>query len=176
MYGAGWVGEEIREGENRYSQEEKRGWTGHPEPSNPSPRGHGRSIRRRKQGTSQQKRTRRLADEPGNYEKPMSHMQQEEMKLPLPNSPHPYPTLLGIPIHVEASRNPIQRNRLKVIHGRAPIRLLDIRYNLWLDSSAQRRYVIDRMTEMACFLRKNRDVSIENSLRLVECTLAPLLK
>jgi len=65
---------------------------------------------------------------------------------------------------------------LKVIHGRAPIRLLDTRYNMWLDSSAQRRYVIDRMTEMACFLRKNRDFSIENSLRLVECTLAPLLK
>jgi len=28
---------------------------------------------------------------------------------------------------------------------------------------------------MACFLRKNRDLSIENSLRLIECTLAPLL-
>ena len=28
---------------------------------------------------------------------------------------------------------------------------------------------------MVCFLRKNRDLSIENSLRLIECTLAPLL-
>ena len=64
---------------------------------------------------------------------------------------------------------------LKVIHGRAPIRLLGIRYNMWLDSAAQRRYVIDGITEMACFLRKNRDLSIENSLRSIECTLVPLL-
>jgi len=46
---------------------------------------------------------------------------------------------------------------------------------MWLDSAARRRYVIDRITEMACYLRKKRDLSIENSLRLVECTLAPLL-
>ena len=64
---------------------------------------------------------------------------------------------------------------LGVIHGRAPIRLLGIWYNMWLDSTAQRRYVMDGITEIACFLRKNRDLSIENSLRLVECTLAPLL-
>jgi len=37
--------------------------------------------------------------------------------------------------------------------------------------AAQRRHV----TEMACFLCKNRDLSIKNSLKLVECTLAPLL-
>jgi len=46
---------------------------------------------------------------------------------------------------------------------------------MWLDSTAQRRYVMDGITEMACFLRKNRDPSIENSLRLIECTLAFLL-
>jgi len=46
---------------------------------------------------------------------------------------------------------------------------------MWLDSTAQRRYVIDGITEMACFLRKNRDLSIENSLRLIDCTLDPLL-
>jgi len=34
---------------------------------------------------------------------------------------------------------------------------------------------MDGMTEMACFLRQNRDLSIENSLRLMKCTLAPLL-
>jgi len=34
---------------------------------------------------------------------------------------------------------------------------------------------MDGMTEMACFLRKNKDLSIENSLRLVDCTLAPLM-
>jgi len=64
---------------------------------------------------------------------------------------------------------------LKIIHGKTPIRLLGIRYNMWLDSTAQRRYVMDGITELACFLRKNRDLTIENSLRLVECTLAPLL-
>jgi len=47
---------------------------------------------------------------------------------------------------------------LKRIHGRAPIRLLGIRYNMWLDSTAQRRYVMDGITEMACFLRKNRNL------------------
>jgi len=36
---------------------------------------------------------------------------------------------------------------------------------------------MDGMTEMAIFLCQNRDLSIENlnSLRLIECTLAPLL-
>jgi len=60
---------------------------------------------------------------------------------------------------------------LKVTHGKTPIRLLGIRYNMWLDSAAQRRYVMDGITEMACFLRKNRDLSIENGLRLIDCTL-----
>ena len=64
---------------------------------------------------------------------------------------------------------------LKVTHGKTPIRLLGIRYNMWLDSAAQRRYVMDGITEMACFLRKNRDLSIENGLRLIDCTLGPLL-
>ena len=64
---------------------------------------------------------------------------------------------------------------LKVIHGRAPIRLLGIWYNMWLDSAAHKRYDMDGITEMTYFLRKNRDPAIENSLRLVECSLAPLL-
>jgi len=34
---------------------------------------------------------------------------------------------------------------------------------------------MDGITELACFLRKNRDLSIQNSPRLIECTLAPLL-
>jgi len=37
------------------------------------------------------------------------------------------------------------------------------------------RNVMDGITKMACFLLKNRDLSIENSLRLIECTLIPLL-
>jgi len=34
---------------------------------------------------------------------------------------------------------------------------------------------MDRLTEMACYLHKIRDLAIENSLRLVACILAPLL-
>lgn len=64
---------------------------------------------------------------------------------------------------------------IKVIHGRSQIRLLGIRYNMWLDSTTQRRYLMDRLTEMACYLHKIRDLAIENSLRLVACILAPLL-
>ena len=64
---------------------------------------------------------------------------------------------------------------VKVLHGKTHIRLLGIRHNMWLDSTAQRRYVMDGITELACFLRKNRDLMIENSLRLIQCTLAPLL-
>ena len=63
---------------------------------------------------------------------------------------------------------------LKVTHGKTPIRLLGIRYNTWLDSTAQRRYAMDGITEMACFLRKSRDLSIEIGLRLIDCTLGPL--
>jgi len=57
---------------------------------------------------------------------------------------------------------------LKIIHGKTPIRLLGIRYNMWLDSTTQRRYVMEGITELVCFLRKNRDLTIENSLRIVE--------
>jgi len=46
---------------------------------------------------------------------------------------------------------------------------------MWLDSTAQRRYVLDGITELACFLRKNRDLTIGINLKLIECTLAPLL-
>jgi len=34
---------------------------------------------------------------------------------------------------------------------------------------------MDGITEMVCFLPKNRDLSIENGLRLIDCTLGPLL-
>jgi len=34
---------------------------------------------------------------------------------------------------------------------------------------------MDGITEMAYFLRKKRDLSIENGLRLIDCTLSPLL-
>ena len=60
---------------------------------------------------------------------------------------------------------------LKVTHGKTAIRLR----NMWLDGAAQRRYVMNAITELACFLRKNRDLSIENGLRLVDYTRAPLM-
>jgi len=59
---------------------------------------------------------------------------------------------------------------LKVTHGKTPIRLLGIRYNMWLDSTAQRRYIMDGITEMACCLRKNRDLSIETGNRMHPCS------
>ena len=34
---------------------------------------------------------------------------------------------------------------------------------------------MDGITEMACFLRKSMDLSIENGLRLIDCILGPLL-
>ena len=43
---------------------------------------------------------------------------------------------------------------LKVTHGKTPIRLLGIRYNMWLDSTAQRRYVIDGITRWLVFCAK----------------------
>ena len=54
------------------------------------------------------------------------------------------------------------------------LKLFSIERSLF-DSTAQRRYVVDGIKELACFLRKNRDLSIENSLRLIVFTLAPLL-
>ena len=101
----------------------------------------------------------------------MPYMQQQKRKLSLPNSTPPEPTLLGMQTHVETSRNQIQGNRPDVNpwSGANPTP-----GHMRLDSTAQRQCVMDGITEMACFLRKNRDLSIGNSLRLIECTLAPL--
>lgn len=45
---------------------------------------------------------------------------------------------------------------LKIMHGLSPVRLLGIRYNMWLDNEAQRRYVMDGITEIACYLQKTQ--------------------
>ena len=105
----------------------------------------------------------------------MSDMQPKKKKLSLPYLTPLNPPCLECQHTWKPAGIKYKGTELKVIHGRAPIWLLGIRYNMQLDSTVQRWYVIDRITEMACFLRKNRDLSIENSLRLIECTLAPLL-
>jgi len=53
-----WIGKAIREGKNRHSQDEKRSRTRHIKSPNPGPRGHGYSIRRKKDHTTKQKRTK----------------------------------------------------------------------------------------------------------------------
>ena len=105
----------------------------------------------------------------------MLHLQQKERKLPFPNTIHLNPPCLECKHAWKPVGIKYNGTALKVTHGKTPIRLLGIQYNMWLDSTAQRRYVMDGITEMACFLRKNRDLSIENGLRLIECTLAPIL-
>ena len=103
----------------------------------------------------------------------MSDMQPKKKKLSLPYLTPLNPPCLECQHTWKPAGIKYKGADLKVIHGQAPIRLLGIRYNMWLDSTTQR--LMDVITEMACFLRKNRVLSIENSLRLIECTLAPLL-
>ena len=101
----------------------------------------------------------------------MPHLQPKEKKLQFPNTTPSEPTLPGLQTCGKHAGIKYNGTALKVIHGKTPIRLLGIRYNMWLDSTAQRRYVMDGIT----FLRKNRDLSIENGLRLINCTLGPFL-
>ena len=105
----------------------------------------------------------------------MPHLQQKERKLSFPNTLHLNPPCLECKHAWKTVGIKYNGAELKVTHGKTPIRLLGIRYNMWLDNIAQRRYITDGITEMACFLRKNRDLSIENGLRLIDCTPGPLL-
>jgi len=45
---------------------------------------------------------------------------------------------------------------------------------MWLDSSAQRRKVIDGAIKVASFLRKNEDLRIDQALKVVSMCLPPL--
>ena len=45
---------------------------------------------------------------------------------------------------------------------------------MWLDSSAQRRKVIDGAIEEASYLRKNEDLRIDQALKVVSMCLPPL--
>ena len=80
----------------------------------------------------------------------------------------------GVQTRVETLRHKVQRNSAE--GGPWENTHLTFGHPLQnVDSAVQRRYVMDGITEMACFLRKNRDLSIENGLRLINCTLGPLL-
>jgi len=64
--------------------------------------------------------------------------------------------------------------RLKTTPGSSTTRLLGIHQSMWLDSSAQRRKVIDGAIEVASYLRKNEDLRIDQALKVVSMCLPPL--
>jgi len=105
----------------------------------------------------------------------MPHLQKKKVNCHFPTQLHLNPPSLECKHAWKPAGIKYTGTVLRVTHGKTPIRLLGIRYNMWLESTAQRRYVMDRITEMTCFLRKNRDLSIENGLRLIDCTLDPLM-
>ena len=82
---------------------------------------------------------------------------QTKGKCYFPTRIHHNPHCLGCRHTWKPERIKYKGTDLKVIHGRAPIRLLGTRYNMWLDSTTQRRYVMDGITEMACFLKKKKE-------------------
>jgi len=64
--------------------------------------------------------------------------------------------------------------RLKTTPSRSTTRLLGIYQNMWLDSSAQRRKVINGAIEVVSYLRKNEDLRIDQALKVVSMCLPPL--
>jgi len=64
--------------------------------------------------------------------------------------------------------------RFKTTPARSTTRLLGIHQSMWLDSSAQRRKVIDGAIEVASYLRKNEDLRIDQALKVVSMCLPPL--
>jgi len=68
-----------------------------------------------------------------------------------------------------------QGELLKTVHGKQATRLLGVHYNMWLDSDAQRRRVIDGAIEVAAYLHKNEDLRIDQALKVVSMCLPPLL-
>ena len=55
--------------------------------------------------------------------------------------------------------------RLKTTLRRSTTRIFGIQQSMWLDSSAQRRKVIDGVIEVASYLRKNEDLRIDHPRR-----------
>jgi len=93
---------------------------------------------------------------------------------PLPDGPRPMlPTMR---YHLEPQGHQVRggtpQNDSGEIHH--PLRLLGIRQSVWLDSSVQRRKVIDRAIEVASYLRKNEDLRIDQALKVVSMCLPSL--
>jgi len=65
--------------------------------------------------------------------------------------------------------------KLKSVPGQSITRLLGIHQNMWLDSSAQRRKVIDGAIEVAAYLHKNEDLRIDQVLKVISMCLPSLL-
>jgi len=67
-----------------------------------------------------------------------------------------------------------QDENLKVVHGRTPTRLLGIHHNMWLDTKAQRRKVIDAAIEVAAYPYKNENLRIDQRLKVISMCLPSL--
>ena len=67
-----------------------------------------------------------------------------------------------------------QGEDLKTVHGHAPVRLLGIHHNMWLDAKSQRRKVIDGTIEVAAYLYKNDNLRIDQRLKVISMCLPSL--
>ena len=63
---------------------------------------------------------------------------------------------------------------LKAVPGKSTTRLLGIHQNMWLDSSAHRRKVIDGAIKVADYLHKNEDLRIDQALKVISMCLPSL--
>ena len=66
-----------------------------------------------------------------------------------------------------------QGERLKVVHGKTPVRLLGVHHNMWLDAKA--RHVIDSEIEVAAHLYKNDNLRIDQRLKVTISMCLPSL-
>jgi len=64
--------------------------------------------------------------------------------------------------------------QLKTVPERSTTRLLGIHQNMWVDSTVQRRKVIDGAIEVAAYLRKNEDLRIDQALKVMSMCLQSL--
>jgi len=60
---------------------------------------------------------------------------------------------------------------LKTVHGKTPIRLLGIHHNMWLDAKSQRRKAIDAAIEVAAYLYKDKNLRIDQRLKVISMCL-----
>jgi len=67
-----------------------------------------------------------------------------------------------------------QGDKLKMVHGKTPIRLLGIHHDMWLVAKSQRRKVIDAAIEVAAYLYKNYNPRIDQRLKVISMCLPSL--